>query len=124
MEDFQRIVLIITFISFILIIGIISFGVLSTKKKAQWPPILGDCPDYWVDMDGKGSKCVNTHDLGTCVPDLTKEQHLSMDFSVNPYIGVDGRCSKYKWAQKCGVSWDGISYGYGATNPCDTTSIK
>ena len=122
--NFQKIVLIIAII--LLIISLVFIGISLSKSKSNevWPPLIGDCPDYWVDMDGKGSKCVNTHDLGTCVPDLTKEEHLSVDFSVNPYIGVDGACSKYKWAQKCGVSWDGISYGYGATNPCESSSIK
>ena len=32
----------------------------------------------------------------------------------------NGTCSKYTWATRCGVTWDGITYG--VNNPCATTT--
>jgi hypothetical protein len=36
------------------------------------------------------------------------------------YSGEDGLCNKYNWANTCGVTWDGITYG--VKNPCDKSS--
>ena len=121
MANFQGIVLIITVILLIIAIILIAIVLMNSKASAQWPPLIGDCPDYWVDMSGNGAKCINMHDLGSC-PKHSGEKHLTMDFTVDPYIGSNGLCSKYQWAQGCGVTWDGISYGYGAVNPCDATT--
>ena len=43
-----------------------------------------------------------------------------MNFNNAPYTGTTGACAKYNWANNCGVSWDGITYG--VNNPCQTTS--
>jgi len=64
---FQKTVVIIAIL--ILSILLILIGVSLSKSDAggtQWPPIIGDCPDYWVDVAGNGAACMNTHNLGTC----------------------------------------------------------
>ena len=110
MANFQGIVLmggiVLLIISIILIVIFLKYS----KSEIEWPPITGSCPDYWIDLSGNGARCVNIHDLGTC--DKGGKQHLNMDFST-----MD-ECSKFNWAQGCGVWWDGINYGYGKTNPC------
>ena len=40
-----------------------------------------------------------------------------MNFNNAPYTGDNGTCNKYIWAKKCGVTWDGITYG--VENPCN-----
>jgi hypothetical protein len=115
MANFQGIILSISVILFIIVVLLIGFVLYKGKSNQKWPPLIGDCPDYWLDMSGNGSKCVNVKDLGSCVA-KPGEKHLTMDFSINPYIGNNSACSKYKWASKCGVSWDGITYG--VNNPC------
>jgi hypothetical protein len=116
MEAFQRIVLIIAIV--ILIFTLLFIGVkLNQQKMGNWPPIIGDCPDYWVDVSGNGARCVNTKDLGTCKSSSGK--HLNMDFTTSQFTGSNGLCAKYTWANNCGVSWDGITYG--VNNPCTTT---
>lgn len=112
MANFQGMVLMIgiglLIVSIILIIVFLYFS----KNEVEWPPLVGSCPDYWVDLSGNGAKCVNIHDLGTCTNSDTSVKHLNMDFS-----SMDD-CSKFNWAQGCNVSWDGLTYGYGKTNPC------
>ena len=70
-----------------------------------------------ITMDGSGNNatCRNIKDLGTCPPN-SGQKHLTMNFNVSPYTGTQGACNKYNWANNCGVSWDGITYG--VTNPC------
>jgi hypothetical protein len=41
-----------------------------------------------------------------------------MNFNTSAFSGENEDCSIYTWAKRCGVSWDGITYG--VTNPCQT----
>ena len=76
-----------------------------------WPPMVGDCPDFWVDLSGNGEACYNSHNLGRC--NIPKDGELgTMNFDQQPFNTENGLCAKYKWAtQKCNVTWDGITYG-------------
>lgn len=115
--SFQRIVLItaiIIFIIFIIIIGVILY---KNKYSAVFPPVVSSCPDYWIDKQninmndpsnpsvyttGKQS-CFNIKNLGNT--SCSKE----MDFSENYWQGSLGLERKYKWAQECNLTWDGIT---------------
>jgi len=122
MEAFQKFVLFGAII--ILIIALVFIGVALSYSvdKQQWPPMTPQCPDYWsIDGSGNNTTCVNVKDLGTCQPQ-SGDKHLTMNFNVSPYTGTNGLCSKYTWAKKCGISWDGITYG--VANPCQTTSTS
>ena len=112
MANFQGIVLMITvglfIVSLILIVVFLSYS----KSEVVWPPLMSNCPDYWVDTAGN-NVCVNVHKLGTGFPEPTDgKQFYSQDFT-----SMD-ECSKYKWANDHQVWWDGINYGYGKTDPC------
>ena len=57
----------------------------------QYPPVISDCPDYWLDRsDGDGSNCRNLQKLGrtNCAK--------TMDFSGAYWTGQDGLCNKNK----------------------------
>jgi hypothetical protein len=119
METFQKTILFSAII--ILIIALVVIGIILGKTKdQQWPPMTPQCPDYWT-IDGTAEKplCVNTKDLGTCPP-ASGQKHLTMNFNTPAFSGSRGVCTKYKWANKCGISWDGITYG--VNNPCQTSS--
>lgn len=117
MESFQKIVLFAAVI--ILIITLVFIGVtLSFSKDPQWPPITSECPDYWlVDGSGNNTSCINVKDLGRC-PAASGDKHLKMNFNTAGYTGSNSMCAKYTWAKRCGVSWDGITYG--RNNPCQS----
>jgi hypothetical protein len=119
MEGFQKLILFSAII--ILIIALVIIGVALSKSKSQsWPPMVPTCPDYWV-ADGSGNNvtCTNVKKLGTCQP-ASGESLLTMNFNQAPYNGANGTCAKYTWANNCGVSWDGVTYG--VNNPCQTTT--
>ena len=115
MGGFQKIILIIALI--ILLITLLSIGIaLHYSKSKTWPPLVPNCPDYWVsEGTGKNSTCVNVRDLGTCKP-ASGDAHLTMNFNNAPYVGSNGDCAKYTWANNCKVAWDGLTYG--VNNPC------
>lgn len=120
MNYFQRIILIIAFIILIISLTLIGLSIRSSKKNTSWPPIIPNCPDYWsIDGSGNNTKCINTRNLGTCKP-TSGTKHLTMNFNVAPYVGSNGNCAKYTWANNCGLAWDGINYG--VKNPCADSS--
>ena len=122
MQAFQKAVLIAAIIILIIVLTLIGFA-LNQGKKGRWPPLIGDCPDYWVDLSGNGQKCVNKMNLGngTCRP-ARSDKFLTMDFTQPAFSGGNGLCAKYKWANNCGVSWDGITYG--VDNPCNAAGVS
>ena len=118
MEGFQKIVLYSAIIILIIALVIIGIALVYAKDDQVWPPVVPNCPDYWVaDGTGNNARCVNLKDLGTCQA-TGENKHLTMNFNNVPFVGADEACSKYTWAKKCGVSWDGITYG--VNNPCQT----
>lgn len=133
---FQKIVLIIATILLIMILLIIGltlskktylnlpsiFGSSLAKKinSLKWPPIVGECPDYWVDISGNGEACFNSHRLGKC--NIPNDQNKNtMNFNTSAFNGPNEKCAKYTWAKNCNITWDGITSGI--KNPCDTTNI-
>jgi len=117
--NFQSTVLIVAGILLVVLLIFIGYS-MSQAQNQNWPPFVGQCPDYWIDGSSNGSQCINIKDLGTCNSGIAPGQHLTMDFSQDTYNGKNGLCNKYKWANNCGITWDGINGG--DTNPCDASN--
>jgi hypothetical protein len=107
---FQKMVLFSAVI--ILMIALVLIGIALRYSSAKsWPPIVPDCPDYWViDGSGNNTNCINVKDLGTC-PAKDGKKHLVMNFNDPAFAGENGASVKYDWAKRCNISWDGITYG-------------
>ena len=113
--SFQKIVLTIAIIVLIIILVLIGVSLSKASYTESWPPVVGECPDYWVDLSGNGEACFNSHSLGVCnIP--TTDNKSTMNFNQDPYNGDNGTCSKYTWATNCKLTWDGITSG--VKNPC------
>jgi hypothetical protein len=97
--SFQKTVFMIAVVLFILIMTVV--GVLMTKSKAgmEFPPEIGNCPDYWKLINVDGEKvCSNVKDLGTC-------NKKNINFNTE----YKSRLQKCNWANGCNVEWDGIT---------------
>ncbi len=130
MASFQTTILAVAVVLLILTLIYMAYSINKTNADKTWPPLIGDCPDYWTAVTkedlaglgissaslGAGPFCANVKNLGTC-PAKAGDKHQVMDFTGAEYTGSKGNCQKYKWATKCGVTWDGITYG--VSNPCD-----
>lgn len=112
--SFQSITMIVAIVILILCLIFIGVSLYKSKYNTQYPPVVADCPDYWLDLsDGDGSKCVNEKNLGS------SKCNKTMNFSNSFWVGDNGLCSKYKWAKKCNLTWDGVT---NASDPCNTQS--
>lgn len=116
--NFQKIVLIIAVVLLILTLVVIGVALGQAKQDESWPPLVGDCPDYWVDLSGNGAMCVNKQSLGKCNIPTTGNPN-SMDFTGRIFSGNNSACAKYTWAKGCQVTWDGINSG--VSNPCSSS---
>ena len=115
MANFQKITLIIAGVLLLICIVLLILIFLFPNTEQVWPPMISNCPDYFEDVNGDGSNCVNK------IPIHTQCTNADIpNFAKDPeYIGSGGNCAKYNWANKCGVTWDGITYG--VKNPCTSS---
>lgn len=113
--SFQKIVIYVALAILVILLVIIGINMHAASKDVVWPPMVGDCPDYWHDEGSKGSKCVvNTDDVNKGNASSPK------NFNIVPFNTSGGDCAKYRWATSNDVSWDGITYG--VSNPCSQTT--
>ena len=106
MEQFQQTVIIVSIIILLLVLAVIGILLYRAKYSQQFPPVLPNCPDYWLDNStGDASSCYNTLNLGVKSSSCSQ----TMDFSTAAYAGKPGMCKKKKWANDCNITWDGIS---------------
>ena len=87
MEGFQKIVLIIAII--VLIVTLVFIGmVLVSSNGETWPPLVPDCPDWWIaDGSGNNTMCINVKDLGVC-PAQSGQKHQVMNFNTSMFTGL------------------------------------
>lgn len=119
MADFKKQVIGTAIGLLIFAILVISLLLYSGSSKDTWPPVVSECPDYWidkVDKDGNSKKCFNIHNLGKSSCEKT------MDFSTNPWSGSTGDCRKYKWSKSCRLTWDGITNNSSICDNSDSDS--
>lgn len=112
---FQTTVMTISVIILIISLSFIGLALYRQKYKSDYPPVIANCPDYWIDKSdtGNGSKCnldtITSQSLGNVSPQCQPKNKDGIDFSTPYYSGADGLCNKAKWAKGCNLTWDGIS---------------
>jgi hypothetical protein len=57
--NFQSIILTIAIIGLIILLVVIGYSLSKSSSTVVWPPIVGSCPDYWMDLKGNGEECYN-----------------------------------------------------------------
>jgi hypothetical protein len=97
---FQKIVSYIAAIILAGTLAVIGFMIYNSKSSMKYPPEVAECPDYWESTGP--NKCRNTLKVGTC------QDSDEMDFNDPKYSGPTGTVEKCKWANGCGLVWDGL----------------
>ena len=108
--DFYTGLLLGTVIAVIIVLCIVGYCMYLAKGNEQYPPSIANCPDnYTLDVCGN---CVSPSTM-TFSSNATPDCSFN-NFSKVPYIATginfdSGNCKKKIWAQKCGVTWDGLT---------------
>ena len=117
--NFQKIVLSIAIVIFIILIIFIAMVLRNSKYSVKFPPTVSQCPDYWIDkpdqsgspsLDNVSQTCTNVKNLGNM------SCYKQKDFTDSFWQGSTGMCNKYKWAKSCDLTWDGITNNPNACN--------
>ena len=96
--NFQIILLCVAIVILILMLSFIGYVLYKKKFNYKFPPVIGECPDYWI---AQNNTCTNPKNLGKC--------RGSKSFNNKIYKGDGGDCAKAKWANNCNLSWQGIT---------------
>ncbi len=114
-SSFQETVVVIALILLVICLIVIGISLYNNKYQGIYPPVASQCPDYYTDASESGSTICKSPDLylgntsaSTCTGDV--------DFSDSIYTGSNGDCAKQNWANKCGLTWDGITNNNQACN--------
>jgi hypothetical protein len=111
--NFQKITMLVAGILLLILFVMIAISYNHANSKAVWPPIINNCPDYFKDINGDGSSCVNDFNLGINYNGV-KEANYTIFKNMSP-------CDKYTYCNTNLLTWDGITYGYGLNNPCESS---
>jgi hypothetical protein len=104
MSTFQNIVMVVAIIMLMICLTLVGVSLYNQKYTTAFPPVVADCPDYWLDKsNGDSSNCENVKNLGkdSCAK--------TMNFSTSSWTGDTGQCNKSRWARACDLTWDGIT---------------
>lgn len=113
MNDFNKTVIIIATIILVTALLFLAITLSKSMFEESFPPIRSECPDYW-DMirDSEGNiNCVNNSNVntGSYAAEIKSECE---SYPASQFSGTDLneiKCNKYKWANKCGITWDSIT---------------
>lgn len=95
---------------------IMAISMWRASKATTFPPVIGECPDYWTASASKhGTLCTNVLGMGNPNSCKVANPGSTMKFAGASWNGPDGNCKKAKWARKCGLTWDGLTN----TGVCD-----
>ena len=109
-SGFQEITVIVALVLLVICLIVIGIALYNNTYNSEYPPVAGDCPDYWKDVGTSGSLCENTKNLGTC-------DDASKTFTGSEWQGSSGLCKKKTWAENCDLTWDGVTNN---NNACST----
>jgi hypothetical protein len=122
--NYNKTVLVVASVLLIFGLVIIGFFITSTQKNSTYPPVIGDCPDYWdVGYDTNKKKiCTNRRSInsGLASPEDCRAYPVDL-FSASGTSDNDIICEKNKWAKRCNIHWDGITNN---SQACLRTTIQ
>jgi hypothetical protein len=111
--NFYKSVFVIMVIVLIVCLSFLGVIIMNSKKDKKFPSVTSDCPDYFVKNDD--GHCVNKHAMGdgptdSCTGAIDFQDLNKFPNAQNPGMGKNSAiCEKKKWANNCGVQWDGIT---------------
>ena len=126
--NYNKTVLVVASVLLILGLVIIGFFITSTQKNSSYPPVIGDCPDYWDVSYDTNKKKICTHrsiNSGPASASATTSASCRSYpvalFTASGSSDNDIICEKNKWAKRCNIHWDGITNN---SQACLRTTIQ
>lgn len=123
--DFRKTVLTTAIVFLILALIFVGVILFNKRKHANYPPVLGNCPDYYQDVLVSGQpdkvKCVPQGGTGETVGEMSSniDKAPSLNYygtscpSVMSYkdmskLSNKQKCNLMNEYSHCGFTWDGL----------------
>ena len=98
--DFKKLVILIMFSFLVIIFSFLTYTLYNAKHKYVYAPEISKCPDFFdIQKNNNKLSCYNKKKLGNCKNKI----HFTEDDFGNTLK------DKNKWANSCGLTWDGIT---------------
>jgi hypothetical protein len=104
--DFYTSLFLGTVICVIILLVIVGYCMYLSKGNETYPPSIANCPDYYTVDDVSG--CIASSGINV-TPDCSFNNFLDPKFLPSGTNFDSGNCQKKLWAEKCNVTWDGIT---------------
>lgn len=120
MEFFHMVVLVISVSILVIVLAYLGLSLRNAKKNMVFPPTQNTCPDGWTFNSGGMCQMPTSGNVGSITTvNATSNSNLIktngvwgiMPESVD-WVAKTGKtavCAKQAWANKYGVTWDGVS---------------
>jgi hypothetical protein len=105
---FYKSLLMGTLVSLIIVLAIMGVILGNTAKNQIFPAEYSSCPDYYT-INSENSCKINSNIYSNTNPDCMYKDFSSNKYTVAGTGPLSGLCEKKKWANQCGVTWDGIT---------------
>jgi hypothetical protein len=105
---FYKSLLIGTIVSLIITLAIMGVILGNSAKNQSFPSEYGMCPDYYT-IDSQNTCKINSNIYSNVTVDCMNKNFDDAKYNVGGTGPISGLCEKKKWANTCGVSWDGIT---------------
>lgn len=123
--NFQSIVMIVATVTLIFALATIGVALSNVNSDIKYPPVIADCPDYWtISKEPANPNDSSEQSEFICKNDKELGHHDSVagctifNSSDSKYKGIGGLCAKKQWADKCNLTWDGVTNNPNAKNDC------
>lgn len=105
--NFYKFICILALVLLIVCLACIGVAMNSTSNSSIFPPNVSECPDFYK-MDS--SYCTPLYTITKSSDSDCTSKSFDSDPYTNSGMGPSsGMCEKQKWANACGVNWDGIT---------------
>lgn len=105
---FYKSLLIGTLVSLIIVLAIMGVMLGNSSKKQSFPPEYSMCPDYYT-INSENVCNINSDIYSNRNADCMNKSFNENKFKIGGTGPLSGLCEKKKWANTCGVTWDGIT---------------
>ena len=119
--NFQSIVMIVATVILIFALTTIGVALSNLNSGIKYPPVIADCPDYWSISKNPVDPNIDSSQTPefTCNNDKQLGNNCTVfNSSDSKYKGIGGLCAKKQWADKCDVTWDGVTNNPDAKKDC------
>ena len=118
MDSIYTITLTIALVLLIISLLVIGVGLYYAENQKQYPPVKSACPDYWsAEKNGSGHSCKPP---AAGHPGRGSTGCKQINTNHPSFNGPSGNCNRYKWSQRCGVTWNGHT---NVANPCSDSTM-